>query len=114
MCYIPIYVALSFIGTYPRPIFVVGLSSVSVEKLGVRPKAFLAALLRSLYIASSFFSVKIPRWVAWYLDLNNWSVTSWSRIYHQVGGTKLFVRSVASFRTSRVICLRWSRKSSMG
>jgi len=67
----PIWVALSFIGAYPRPIYLVGLFIASVEKLGFRLSAFLAALLRILYICSSCLSVKTPRWVAWYFDLSS-------------------------------------------
>ena len=75
ICSIPICVALSFIGGNPRPIFVVCLCIASVGKLGIRPSAFLAALLRSLSIVSSCFSVNIPKRVAWYFDLSSWSIT---------------------------------------
>ena len=71
MCSMPICVARSFIGVYPSPIYVAGLCITSVGKLGVRPSAFLAALLRILSICSSCLSVKMPRWVAWYFDLSS-------------------------------------------
>jgi hypothetical protein len=71
MCSIPICVALSFIGAYPRPISLVDVWIASVRKLGISPRAFLAALLRILSIVSSYLSVKMPRWVAWYLDLSS-------------------------------------------
>ena len=64
MCSMPIWVALSFIGAYPSPISLVGLCIASVGKLGVKPSAFLAALLRILSTCSSCLSVKMPRWVA--------------------------------------------------
>ena len=62
--YIPICVALFLSGAYPSPISFVGRCIASVGKLGVRPIAFLAALLSSLSIVESCLSVKIPRWVA--------------------------------------------------
>ena len=61
MSFIPIQVALSFIGAYPSPIYLVGLCIASVGKLGVSPSAFLAALLRILSTCSKFLSVKMPR-----------------------------------------------------
>ena len=64
LCSMPIWVALSFIGAYPSPISLVGLCIASVGKLGVRPNAVLAALLRILSIVESCVLVKIPRWVA--------------------------------------------------
>ncbi len=110
MCFIPICVALSFIGVYPRPIFLVDVYIASVGKLGVSPREFLAALLRILSIVSSYLSVKMPRWVAWYLDLSSWSITSSFRL----GDSNLRVRILARFLMFAVICLRWSLKSSMG
>ena len=71
VCSTPIWVALSFIGVYPSPISVVGLCIASVGKLGVRPSAFLAALLRILSTCSSWLSVKMPRWAAWHFDLSS-------------------------------------------
>jgi hypothetical protein len=76
MCSILICVALSFIGVYSRSISVVDLCITSVEKLEVRPRAFLDALSKSLSIVSSCLSLSIPKWMAWYLDLRNWSITS--------------------------------------
>ena len=61
---IPICVALFLSGAYPRPISFVGRCIASVGKLGVRPNAFLAALLSILSIVESCVSVNIPRWVA--------------------------------------------------
>ena len=58
-----------------------------VGKSGVRPNAFLAALLSIFSIVESCVSVKIPRRVAWYLDLNNWSMTS----CFVLGDTRLLV-----------------------
>ncbi len=46
MCYMPICVIMSLIGTYPRPIYLVSLSMPTVGKLGLSPNVFLAALLR--------------------------------------------------------------------
>ncbi len=79
MCSIPKCDALSCIGVYPRPISVAGLCTASVGKLGVGPNAFLASLLRILCFVPSCLFVNIPRWVAWYLDLSNWSITSFFR-----------------------------------
>ena len=67
-CSIPIYVALFLSGAYHSPIYFVGLCIASVGRLGVRLSAFLAALLNILSSVKSWASVKIPRWVAWYLD----------------------------------------------
>ena len=47
-----------------------GLCIASVGKLGVRPSAFLAALLSILSIVFSCESMKIPRCAAWYLNLS--------------------------------------------
>ena len=58
MCSMPIWVALTFIGAYPSPISFVGLCIASVGKLGVKPRAFLAALLRIFSTCSSCLSVK--------------------------------------------------------
>jgi hypothetical protein len=71
ICSIPICIALSFIGAYPRPISVVCLCIASAGKLGIKHSAFLAALLRSLSIVSRCLSVNIPKWVAWYFDLSS-------------------------------------------
>ena len=100
MCSMPIWVAMSFIGAYPSPIFLVGLCIASVGKLGVRPSAFLAALLRILSICSNCLSVKMPRWVAWYFDLSSCLITSFLRS----GDSSLFVRASASFIMSIVMC----------
>ena len=102
MCSMPIWVALSFIGAYPSPISLVGLCIASVGKLGVSPSAFLAALFRILSIVSSCLSVKMPKWVAWQFDLSRCSITSFFRL----GDSSLFVRALASFRMSVVMCLR--------
>ena len=109
-CSIPIYVALLLSGAYPSPISFVGRCIAYVGKLGVRPSAFLAALLGNLLIVKSCVPVKIPRWVAWYLDLINWSMNS----CFLLGDNRLLVSTRASFPTSVVMCLRWSLKSSMG
>ena len=63
MCSISICVAQSFIGAYPIPISVVGLCIAFVGKLGISPIAFLATLLSSVSIVSSYncLSVNIPR-----------------------------------------------------
>jgi len=53
MCSMPICVALSFIGAYPRPIYFVASCIASVGKLGVSLGAFLAALLKILSIVPS-------------------------------------------------------------
>jgi hypothetical protein len=66
MCSSPIFVAMSFIGAYPRSISLAGLWIPSVGMLGTSPSAFLAALLRILSIVSSCLSVKMPKWVALY------------------------------------------------
>ncbi len=63
-CSIPICVALFLSGAYPSPISFVGRCIASVGKLGVRPGAFLAALMNILSIVESCVSVKIPRRVA--------------------------------------------------
>ena len=76
MCSMPIWVALSFIGAYPCPISLAGLCIACVGKLGIRPSAFLAALLRILSICSNCLSVNMPRWVAWYFDLSRCSIIS--------------------------------------
>ena len=68
MCYMPIWIALSFIGAYPSPISLAGLCIASVVKLGIRPSAFLAAFLRILSTCSNCLSVKMPMWVAWVFD----------------------------------------------
>jgi len=107
---IPICIALSFIGAYPRPVSVVGLCIAFVGKLGIRPSAFLAALLRSLSIVSSCLSVNMPKWVAWYFDRSSWSITC----FFLLGDGSLFVRALARCLTSVVTCFRWSRKSSIG
>ena len=78
MCSRPIWVTRCRSGAYPRPISTVGLWMASVGKLGRRPIAFLAALLRILSINSSCVSVNIPRCVALYLDFRSWSMTSFS------------------------------------
>ncbi len=109
-CSIPICAALFLSGAYPSPISLVGLCIASAGKLGVRPSAFLAALLSILSIVESCVSVKIPRWVAWYLDLSIWSMTSCFRL----GDSLLLVSTRARFLTSVVMCCRWSLKSSMG
>ena len=79
-------------------------------KLGVSLSAFLADLLRILYIFSSCLSVKMPRWVAWYFDFSSCSITSFLRL----GYSSLFARALASFRMSIVMRLRLSQKSNMG
>jgi hypothetical protein len=70
-CSIPICVAFFLSGAKPSPISFVGRCIASIGKLGVRPNAFQAALFRILSIVFSCVSVKIPRWVAWYLDLSS-------------------------------------------
>ena len=70
-CSIPIFVALLLCGAYPSPNSFVGRCIATVGKLGIRPNAFLAALLSILSILFSCVSAKIPIWVAWYLDLSN-------------------------------------------
>ena len=57
MCSIPISVALSLSGAYPKPISFVGRCIASVGKLGMRPSAFLAALLSILSIVCSVYCV---------------------------------------------------------
>ena len=71
MCFIPIRFAISFIGAYPSPIFLMCLCIAPGRKLGVSSSAFLAALFMILSIVSSCLSVKIPKWVAWYFDLSS-------------------------------------------
>ena len=110
ICSISICVALSFIGAYPRSISVVCLCFASVGKLGIKPSAFSSLYLRSLSIVSSCLSVNIPIWVAWYFDLSSSSITC----FILLGYSSLFVRALASCRTSDVTCFRWSRKSSIG
>ncbi len=101
ICSMPTWVALSFIGAYPSPISLAGLCIASVGKLGVRPSAFLAALLRILSTCSNCLSVKIPRWVAYYFEFNSCSITSCLRL----GDSSLFARALASFLMSVVMCL---------
>ena len=60
-CSIPICVALFLSGAYPSPRSIVGRCIASIGKLGVRPSAFLAALLSILSIVESCMSVNIPR-----------------------------------------------------
>jgi len=110
ICSIPICVALSFIGAYPRPISVVCLCTASVKQLGIRPSAFLATLLRSLSIVSSCLSVNIPKWMVWYFHLSCWFITH----FFLLGDSSLFVQALASCRASDVTCFKWSRKSSIG
>ena len=110
MCSMPIRVALSSIGAYPSPIPLVGLCIASVGKLGIRPSAFLAALLRILSTCYNYLSVKMPRGVAWYFDLSSCSITSFLRL----GDSSLFAGAMANFLMYVVMCLRRSRKSSMG
>jgi len=110
-CYIPICVALSLSGTYPSPISFVGRCIASVGKLGVRPNAFLTALLSLLSIVSKCVSVNIPKWVAWYFYFSSWSITS---CFLMGGDRHRLVRTLAIFLTSVVMCLRWSLKSNMG
>ncbi len=102
LCSIPICVALSFVVVYPRPISVAGLCIASVGKLRVRPVAFLAALFNSVSVVSSCLSVNMPKWVAWFLDFRRWFITR----FFLLGESNLFVRTLASFLTSVVICLR--------
>ena len=70
-CSIPICVALFLSGAYHSPISFVGRCIASVGKMGVRPSTFLPTLLSILSIVESCVSVKILRWVAWYLDLSS-------------------------------------------
>ena len=70
-CSNPICVALSFSDAYPSPISLVDQCIDLVRKLGVRPIAFLAALLSFFLIVYSCVSVNIPRCVAWYLDFSS-------------------------------------------
>ena len=74
------------------------------------PSAFLGALSSILSIVSSRISMNIPRWMAWYLDLRSWSITS----CFLLGYSPLFIITLASCLTSVVTCLRWSLKFSMG
>ena len=110
MCSMPIWVALFLIGAYPSPISLVGLCMACVGKLGVRPIAPLAALLRILSTCYNCLSVRMPRWVAWCFDLSSCSITSFLRL----GDSSLFYRALAKFLMSVVMCLKWSRKSSIG
>ena len=64
MCSIPVRVDRSLSGAYPRPISFVGRCVASVRKVGMGPKAFLAALLRIMSIVSSCLSMNIPKKVA--------------------------------------------------
>ena len=73
MCSIPICVARSFICAYPS---LVSFVDRCIGKLGISPIAFLVTLLSCLPIVSSCLSVNIPKWMAWYLDLSNWSIAS--------------------------------------
>ena len=98
-CSIPICVALFLYGAYHSPISFVGRCIASVGKLRIRPNAFLVALLSILSIVESYVSVKIPRWVAWYLDLSNWSMTS----CFLLGDSRLLASTRASFLTSVVM-----------
>ena len=63
-CSIPIFVALFLSGAYPSSISFVGRCTASNGRLGVRPNAFLDALLSILSIVEGCVSVMIPRWVA--------------------------------------------------
>ncbi len=110
-CSISICVALFLSGAYPSIISFVGQYIACVGKLGVRLNAFLATLLSILLIVESYVSVQIPRWVAWYLDLSSWSMTS---CFLLGDNSRLLGSTRASFLTSVVMCLRWSLKSSMG
>jgi hypothetical protein len=109
-CYIPNCAALCVSGAYPSPISFVGRYIAFVGKLGVRPNEFLAALSSILSIVESCVYVKIPRRVAWYLDLRSWSIPS----FFLLGDSLLWVSTRASFLTSVVMCLRWSLKPIMG
>ena len=101
-CSIPICVALFLSGAYPSPISLVGRCIVFVGKLGVRPNGFLAALLSILSIVESCLSVKIPRWVACYLNFSSWLMTS----CFLLGESLLLVSTRARCFTSVVMCLR--------
>ena len=62
-CSVPITVALLIMGSRPKPSSVVGLWIASVEKPGVTPNDWRAALFMILSIFMSCVRVKIPRCV---------------------------------------------------
>ena len=109
-CSVAMAMTLLTTGAMPSPISVEGGCIASVGNPGVRPSACLPALLRSLSIFWSCADVKMPRWVAWYLDLRSCSMTSSFR----PGESLRLFSAVASLRTSVVIWLKCSLKSSIG
>ena len=90
---IPICVALSRIGEGPRPVCFRGLCTLSVGKLGRRPRAYLIALLRMPSVLVRCLSFNTPRCVAWYFDFGNCSIASVLR----EGLILLFARAFVSF-----------------
>ena len=73
-CSIPICVALSRIGDRPRPASFRGRCTLSVGKMGSRPRACLIALLRMQSMVVSCLSLDTLRCVAWYLDFSSCSM----------------------------------------
>ena len=109
-CSTPIWVALSLIERRPRPISLRGLCNPSVKKFGNRPMACRMALFRMPSIVVSCRSLSTPRCVAWYLDFNSCSTT---RVLY--GGLSfIFVRALASLRTSLAMFVKCSLESKTG
>ena len=107
---IPICVARSSIEGSPSPNSFRGHCTPSVGKFGSRPMACRMALLRMPSIVVSCRALSTPRWVAWYLDFRSCSTT---RILY--GGLSFrFVRALDNLRTSLLMCMKCSLKSSSG
>ncbi len=82
----------------------------SVGKIGSSPMACRMVLLGIPSIVVSCRSLSTPRCVAWYFDLSSCLTT---RVLY-VGLSFRLVRALASLRTSLVMCMKWSLKSSIG
>jgi hypothetical protein len=74
-CLILIWVALSLTDGSPRPISFIGRWTPSMKKFERRPVANRSARFSMPSISDSWRSLKIPRCVAWYLDLRSCSIT---------------------------------------
>ena len=109
-CSVPIVVALLRMGYRPNPSSVVGLWIASVGKPGVTSSDWRAALFKILSIFKSRVCVKMPRCVAWYLDLRSCYMIK----VFLPGESLRLCKAVASLRTSLVVCATCSLKSSTG
>lgn len=104
----PHWVALSLMGTSPRPASFSGRCTPLVEKLGSRHMTCLMALLSMPSMAVSCRSLKTPRCTARYFDLRSCSTTS--VVY--VGMSFLLDNADAIFLSSLLMYVWCSLKSS--